>query len=106
MRREFSKKTRAEAFLRCGGKCEACHAVLKTGEAEFDHVIPCALGGEATLENCQVLCRTCHRGAGAKTADDQARISKAKRQYLKHNGLWPQSKAKLQSRGFGKTRDA
>lgn len=101
---EFSKKVRAEAFMRCGGNCEKCGARLKHGEAEFDHRIPCALGGEATLENAQVLCRPCHRDPGAKTADDQRTISKAKRNYLKDNGLWPKSRARIQSRGFSKTR--
>lgn len=105
-RREFSKKVRAEAFLRCGGKCEFCHAVLKTGEAEFDHRIACALGGEATLDNCQVLCIPCHRGEGAKTADDQRAISKAKRNWLKHTGAWPKSQSPLRSRGFAKTRQS
>lgn len=102
---EFSKKVRAEAFLRCGGKCEKCEAHLKTGEGEYDHVIPYHFTQDSTIGNCQVLCVPCHRGVGGKTADDQHDISKTKRIWLKHNGLWPQSKAKIKSAGFRKSRD-
>lgn len=83
---EFSSKTRAEAFLRCNGKCEACKAALKLGEGEYDHVIPYAISEDSTLANCQVLCVPCHRGAGAKTAQDQKDISKAKRREADHFG--------------------
>ena len=84
---EFDKKTRAEAFRRCGGKCEGCQMKLKAGEGEYDHIIPYALSEDSTLSNCQVLCVPCHRGVGAKTSDDIKAISKAKRNWLKHNGI-------------------
>ena len=102
---EFSKKTRAEAFSRCCGKCEKCGAHLKVGEGEYDHIIPYAFTQDSTLSNCQVLCVPCHRGEGAKTSDDIKAISKAKRNWLKHNGCWPKSKAKIKSRGFQKYRN-
>lgn len=105
-RREFSKKTRAEAFMRCGGLCEGCGARLKTGEGEYDHRIPDALGGEPTLDNCQVLCVPCHRGAGAKTAQDVKAIAKVKRIQMKHSGAWPASKTPIKSRGFPKRSEA
>lgn len=105
-RHEFSKKVRAEAFLRCGGVCEKCGAKLKQGEAEFDHIVPYYFTQDSTLSNCQVLCVPCHRGEGAKTADDQRDIAKSKRNWLKHTGAWPKSKAKIKSAGFRKTRDA
>lgn len=84
---EFSKKVRIAAFQRCEGKCQKCGANLKVGEGEYDHIIPLALTGESTLANCQVLCKVCHRGAGAKTADDVKNISKAKRREEKHIGI-------------------
>lgn len=102
---EFSKKTRAEAFLRCGGNCESCGMRLKQGEAEYDHRIAFYLSRDSSLENCSVLCRPCHRGVGAKTADDQRIIAKVKRVKAKHDGAWPKSKTPLRSRGFAKTRD-
>lgn len=103
-REEFSKQIRAEAFLRCGGKCEKCEMKLKQGEAEFDHIIAYFLTQDSTLSNCQVLCVPCHRGVGAKTADDQRIISKVKRLKAKHDGTFPPSQFKLRSRGFPKTR--
>lgn len=99
---EFSKKVRGLAFARCKGKCEECGATLKVGEGEYDHVIPLALNGESTLDNCQVLCRPCHRDPGAKTADDVKRIAKAKRSEGKHIGVI-QPKGDIRSPGFAKT---
>lgn len=83
MREEFPRKIRAQAFERAGGCCEKCGAKLKVGEGEVDHVLPCALGGEPTLENAEVLCRVCHR---EKTNGDIARIRKADRQRDKFTG--------------------
>jgi 5-methylcytosine-specific restriction enzyme A len=99
---EFSKKVRAEAFARANGCCEACQAKLKTGEGEYDHIIAFWLTQDSTLDNCQVLCVPCHRGEGAKTADDQKMISKVKRIKAKHDGTWVKSKSKIPSRGFNK----
>lgn len=109
-RAEFSAKTRAAAFQRCAGKCEsaACgNTLLRAGKFAYDHIIPAALGGEATLENCQVLCLSCH---GAKTGgEDIPRISKAVRQHLKHIGARAKSsrpmagsRASGWKRGFNK----
>ncbi|TBG78579.1 HNH endonuclease [Rhizobium leguminosarum] len=102
---EFDKKTRGLAFQRCGGSCEKCGMRLKVGEAEYDHIIPYYFTQDSSLSNCQVLCVPCHRGEGAKTADDQHDISKSKRIWLKHNGAWPKSKATIRGGGFRKTRD-
>jgi 5-methylcytosine-specific restriction protein A len=82
-RREFTRKTRAAAYLRCKGFCETCGARLKSGEAEYDHILPCALGGDITLDNCAVKCRVCHK---TKTATDIGRIRKADRQGDKARG--------------------
>jgi 5-methylcytosine-specific restriction protein A len=92
MRLEFSRKVRAAVFLRAEGCCEACGMRLKTGEGEYDHVLPAALGGEATQENAKLLCRVCHR---TKTDDDIRRIRKSDRQRDRHSGAMPKSK-----RGF------
>ena len=91
-RREFSRKIRAIVFLRAGGCCERCGARLKSGEGEIDHVIPCALGGDATADNAVLLCRPCHK---PKTADDIRRIRKADRQRDRHTGAMPKSKRPL-----------
>ena len=82
-RTEFSRKIRSQASKRAGGKCERCSANLKSGEGEYDHLIPLALGGESTLINCQQLCRVCHV---EKTADDIRRVRKSDRQRDKATG--------------------
>ena len=83
-RREFSPKVKAAAFERANGHCEECTAHLYPGRFAYDHVIPDALGGEPTLENCAVLCTACH---GRKTAKgDVPRIAKAVREHQKHIG--------------------
>ena len=85
MRREFSNKVKANAALRANGQCEECGRRLLTGDWHYDHSIPDALGGMATLENCKCLCRSCH---GEKTAKaDIPRIAKANRNYRKSHGI-------------------
>ena len=59
-RAEFTKSTKRDAFLRANGDCEICGMKLKVNEAEYHHRIEAYLGGPATLENCVVLCRSCH----------------------------------------------
>lgn len=97
-RTEFSKKVRGEAFLRAAGHCEMCGARLTHGKFQFDHIVADSIGGTATLDNCQVLCSPCHGSKSAKI--DTPRAAKTKRQYLKHNRLWPKSPHRIQSRGF------
>ena len=83
-RREFNRKTRATIFARAGGRCEKCSAVLKVGEGEVDHILPCELGGEPTVANGRLLCRVCHK---EKTAGDVRRIRKSDRQRDRHTGV-------------------
>ncbi len=84
MRREFSAKVKVAAYERSQGRCEGCGSVLHVGRFAYDHQIPDGLGGEPTLENCMVLCTSCH---GAKTAGaDVPRIATMKRQKAKHLG--------------------
>lgn len=97
-RQEFSRRTRAAVFLRAMGCCEACGARLKTGEGEIDHILPCALGGEATLENARLICRVCHRD---KSASDIKVVRKADRQRDKYTGASAKP-SRIRSRGFEK----
>ena len=50
-----------------GGMCQACGA---TEQLEIDHVVPLAMGGEHTLHNMQVLCRSCNGKKSARNAAD------------------------------------
>lgn len=86
MRTEFPQKVRAQAALRSNGHCEnpRCGVRLPDGGYHYDHVIPDALGGEATLENCEVLCLPCHKAKTTK--GDVPRIAKAKMQGAKSKG--------------------
>lgn len=87
MRREFTKQVRRDAFLRADGCCEGenCGARLTIGKYHYDHNIPDALGGEPTLENCVVLCISCHRD---KTSSrDVPVIAKTKRIQDRQRGI-------------------
>ena len=82
-RTEFTRKIKAQIITRANGKCEECSAILKAGEGEVDHILPCALGGEATVANGRLLCRVCQV---EKTADDIRRVRKSDRQRDKASG--------------------
>lgn len=87
-RSNFQTKVKVAAFERCNGFCEGenCGAKLTVGKFHYDHRIPDGLGGEPTLENCQVLCVICH---GEKTGkQDVPQIAKAKRRHAKHVGAY------------------
>ena len=92
MRKEFSAKTMVSAALRANGHCEECGRKLLTGDfyyVEYDHVVPCGLGGSGTLDNCRCVCRACH---GTKTKADMGRIAKAKRNFKTSHGIRKKSK--------------
>jgi 5-methylcytosine-specific restriction protein A len=90
MRREFSNYVKAQAAIRANGKCEQCTARLLTGGYHYDHITADALGGEPTIDNCQVLCKACH---GLKTTKaDVPNIARAKRRERKHQGIKPKSR--------------
>ena len=99
---EFSRKTKAAIIARAAGKCEKCIAVLKTGEGEVDHILPCALGGEPTVANGRLICRVCH---AEKTADDIRRIRKSDRQRDKATRA-VRPAGKIKSAGFAKSEKA
>lgn len=95
-RLEFSRKTKATIIARAAGYCEACSAVMKPGEGEVDHILPCALGGEPTVANGRLICRVCHV---EKTAIDIRSIRKADRVRDKSTrAVVP--KQKIRSQGF------
>lgn len=97
MRREFSTKVKVAAFERSGGRCEQCTARIPAG-AHYDHRVPDAVGGEPTLENCQVLCRSCH---GVKTStEDVPAIAKTKRVRNRHINAEPRKRGFRGGRAF------
>jgi 5-methylcytosine-specific restriction enzyme A len=83
MRREFSAKTKVQAFERAGGKCENCGRKLYPGDINYDHRIPDGCGGEPTLDNCNVQCKSCH---AVKTKSDRRDIARVARIVRRHIG--------------------
>lgn len=97
-RTEFSRQTRRDALARANGHCEAsgllyslpddqpCGAVLSHG-LEFDHFILASEGGDASLENCRVVCGPCH---SVKTRTvDTPKAAKIKRVRDRAQGIKP-----------------
>lgn len=69
------KNIRAKVLAAKGHICAACGKPCPN-DAEVDHSIPLALGGTDEADQCQVLCKGCHK---RKTRGDITRIAKAKR---------------------------
>jgi len=76
-REEFSAKTKDIAAQRANGHCEKCGTPFGGRRPTYDHILPCAFGGKATLANCQVLGPCCDP---AKTKNDIRAIRKSDRQ--------------------------
>ncbi len=101
-RREFPQSVRKKAFARCCVNaipyCENCGIELKPGNIEYEHLDADGLGGEPTLENCGVWCRSsCSK---KKTfTEDNPRMAKADRVLKKAYGLQP-ARQKIRSAGF------
>ncbi|URD37936.1 HNH endonuclease [Methylobacterium tardum] len=90
-RREFSKAVLRAALARAGGRCEGvlpdssrCPCALQVGRFHYDHIVPAALIEDASLANCQVLCRPCH---AAKTVLDVSVIARVRRMRDRHAGV-------------------
>ena len=80
-RREFSVSVKKAAWARAAGICECgCDQPFTDHPKErphYDHILPDALGGEPTLENCKVIRVCCHL---VKTGTyDMPKIAKARR---------------------------
>jgi 5-methylcytosine-specific restriction enzyme A len=83
LRQGFPRSVKMAAWHRSGNQCERCSARLFAGHITYDHIVPDALGGQPTLENCQCLCDVCddiktNKGNGLQWGD-KTRIAKAAR---------------------------
>lgn len=96
MRKEFTKKTKRQAYERSKGLCEAigklygwdsgkrCNADLTKG-VEYDHVLRASDGGDNDLDNCLAVCVACH--AHKTTKFDVPQAAKTKRMSDKAKGV-------------------
>lgn len=85
MRQEFKAEVRVAAFERAKKKCERCKALLIAGKFRYNHRIPDALGGQPTLDNCEVLCLGCD--STQTYTIDIPKIAKSKRNRRREAGV-------------------
>ncbi|WP_051423031.1 HNH endonuclease [Arthrobacter sp. MA-N2] len=82
------KKLRAKALRLAQAQglthCPHCRVLLDyqrgrlPNSAEPDHIVPYARGGQDTIENLSVICRTCNISKGNRPAPSTATILAAK----------------------------
>lgn len=60
---DISESLRWEIYERDNFTCRNCGT---RRNLTIDHIYPEILGGKATLENCQTLCRSCNSRKGAR----------------------------------------
>ena len=63
IREPIPEAVRSEVYRRDGGRCVRCG---RSENLQFDHIIPIKKGGATTVNNLQVLCRSCNLAKGAK----------------------------------------
>ena len=99
-----SDRIRDRIFTRHRGICHKSGTRIMAGvKWDLDHIKPLGLGGENRERNlAPILADEPHK---EKSAEEVSMIRKADRMGRKHRGTWPKSRAKIQSRGFAKTRD-
>jgi 5-methylcytosine-specific restriction endonuclease McrA len=59
------KAQRERVFNRDGRICAKCGT--DEGEMHIDHIIPRKVGGDHSMDNLQVLCKSCNLRKGAKS---------------------------------------
>jgi 5-methylcytosine-specific restriction endonuclease McrA len=102
-RKHLSAKERVRLFELHKGICHICKQKIQVGEKwELEHLIPWELTRDDSDENVKPAHDHCHK---PKTKKDTQEIRKADRIRAKHLGCYPKSRARIQSRGFPKTRD-
>ena len=66
--RLLSDKAKAEGISNCPycaiGHDQNAHRIWKLEEMDADHVTAWSKGGETTIDNCQMLCKTHNRSKG------------------------------------------
>ncbi|MCY1218448.1 hypothetical protein D9M72_303970 [compost metagenome] len=95
-------RVRLRIFEKFGGICQLSKRKIAAGEAwDLDHIKALWRGGEHRETNLHPVLKQPHR---EKSAGEQSIQAKCDRIRKKHLGIFPQSKAKIQSRGFSRSR--
>lgn len=104
-RKRFSRKDRTRILDANNHRCHLCKGRIGIGQAwEVEHVIAWALTRDDSDTNLRPAHVKCHRVKTHKR--DRPVINKVERIRAKHRRTWPKpiGNAKLQSRGFQKSR--
>jgi len=102
-RKPISKAQKARVFLAYHGRCARCCHKFEAGErVDYDHIVPCWLGGTNEDDNLRPLHFRCHLDRTKIDARDRAHVKRL-------NGTTPKRKPKktwpsrpIKSRGFEK----
>lgn len=57
-KRNPSERLKVQVLMRDGNQCRLCGITVTGNDIHFDHIFPWSKGGETTLENLQILCKT------------------------------------------------
>jgi 5-methylcytosine-specific restriction endonuclease McrA len=63
-KRAFSKEQKQQVCALQDNQCACCGEELdpdNTSSYEGDHIVPHSKGGKTTIDNCEVLCLSCHQ---------------------------------------------
>lgn len=63
--RMFDNAIRRSVYEQQKHQCLACGKLFPLEEMDADHITPWSKGGQTTIENCQMLCKSCNRKKGA-----------------------------------------
>lgn len=58
--RKFTDTEKRTMYERQNGVCPMCHEHFEFDEMQGDHIVPWSRGGKTTLENGQMLCKSCN----------------------------------------------
>lgn len=59
--RAFPTQVKSRVYEKQGRKCARCQTAVPLRETEADHIKPWANGGKTVEDNCQILCKDCHK---------------------------------------------
>ena len=60
---------RSRVYARAKGRCEKCSETLTPGTAHMDEKVSRGEGGNISLDNCWLLCVSCHIGPNGEHGD-------------------------------------